>query len=79
MVSDDSTKSTKDIMREFGLGYVPAEASSPAANADCVRQERKMALGKWMSSHKELRPLDEILGFENIRKKWKATSFMTKA
>ena len=35
VVSDDSTKSTKD-MKEFGLGYVPAEASSPAANADCV-------------------------------------------
>ena len=69
VVSDDSTKSTKDIMKGFGLGYVPTEASSPAANADHVRRERKMALGKWTSSHKELRPLDEILGFENIRKK----------
>lgn len=67
MVSDDVTKSTKDIMK--GIGYVPAEASSPAANADRVRRERKLALGKWMSFHKELRPLDEILGFDKIRKK----------
>ena len=69
MVSNDSTKSTKDIMKGLGIGYVPAEASSPAANADCVRKERKMALGKWMSVHKELRPLDGILYFEKIRKK----------
>ena len=69
MVSDDSTRSTKDIMKGLGIGYVPAEASSPAANADRVRKERKMALGKWMSVHKELRPLDEILYFEKIRKK----------
>lgn len=69
VVSDDSTKSTKDIMKGLGIGYVPAEASSPAANADRVRRERKMALGKFMSFHKELRPLDEILGFDKIRKK----------
>ena len=66
VVSDDSTKSTKDIMKGFGIGYVRAEASSPAANADLERRERKMA---WMSFHKELRPLDEILGFDKIRKK----------
>ena len=76
VVSDDSTKSTKDIMKGFGIGYVPAEASSPAANADLERRERKMA---WMSFHKELRPLDEILGFDKIRKKWKVTSYMMKA
>lgn len=69
MVSDDGTKSTKDIMKGFGIGYVPAEASSPAANADRVRRERKMALEKWMSFHKELCPLDEILGFDKISKK----------
>ena len=69
VVSGDSTKSTKDIMKGYGIGYVPAEASSPAANADRVRRERKMELGKWMSFHKELRPLDEILSFEKIRKK----------
>lgn len=68
-VSDDSTKSTKDIMKGFGIGYVPVEASSPAANADRARRERKMALKKWMSIHKELRPLQEILGFEKIREK----------
>ena len=34
-----------------------------------------MALGKWTSSHKELRPLDEILGFENIRKKVEGNQF----
>ena len=75
VVSDDSTKSTKDIMKGFGLGYVPAEASSPAANADRVRWERKMAFGKWKSSHKELRPLDEILEFEKIRKKVEGNQF----
>ena len=62
-------------MKGYGLGYVPAEASSPAANADRVRRERKMALGKWTSCHKELRPLDEFLGFENIRKKVEGNQF----
>ena len=75
VVSYDSTKSTKDIMKGFGIGYVPAEASSPAANADRVRRERKMALGKWMSFHKELHLLDEILGFDKIRKKVEGNQF----
>ena len=69
VVSNDSTKTTKDIMKGLGIGYVPAEASAPAANADRVRKERKMALGKLMSVHKELRPLDEVLCFDKIRKK----------
>ncbi|PFX32199.1 ATP-dependent DNA helicase RecQ [Stylophora pistillata] len=69
LISDDSSKKTKDIMKGLGLGYVPAEASSPAANADRVRKERKLALGKWNSVNKELRPLDEILQFDRIRKK----------
>ena len=57
VVSNDSTKTTKDIMKGLGIGYVPAKASAPAANADHVRKERKMALGKFTSVHKELRPL----------------------
>jgi len=68
VVSDDSTKSTKYIMKGLGIGCVPAEASSPAANADRVRRERKMALGKRVSVHKDLRPLDEILNFEKNSK-----------
>ena len=36
VVSDDSFKKTKDSVKGLGIGYVPAEASSPAANADCV-------------------------------------------
>ena len=55
VVSDDSTKSTKEIMKGFGFHR--------------ARRERKMALGKWTSAQKEFRPLDEILGFENIREK----------
>ena len=69
VVSGDSSKKTKDIMKGLGIGYVPAEASSPAANADRVRKERKIALGKWMSVHREIRPLDEVLQFDKIRKK----------
>ena len=69
VVSGDSSKKTKDIMKGLGIGYVPAEASSPAANADRVRKERKIALGKWTSVHREIRPLDEVLQFDKIRKK----------
>ena len=29
-------KKTKDSEKGLGIGYVPAEASSRAANADCV-------------------------------------------
>ena len=58
VVSDDSTKSTKDITKGLGIGYVPPKASSPTANTDRVRRERKMALSKWVSVHKDLRPLD---------------------
>ena len=29
VVSGDSSKKTKDIMKGLGIGYVPAEASSP--------------------------------------------------
>ena len=36
VVFDDSLKKTKDSVKGLGIGYVPAEASSPAANADCV-------------------------------------------
>ena len=38
-----------------------------------------MALGKWTSSHKELCPLDEILRFENIRKKVEGNQFYDKS
>ena len=69
VVSDDSTKTTKDIMKGLGMGYVPGEASAPAANADRVRKERKLALGGMISIHKDLRPLDEILYFNKIIKK----------
>ena len=62
-------------MKGYGLGCVLAEASSPAANADRVRRERKMALGKWTSCLKEPCPLDEFLGFENIRKKVEGNQF----
>lgn len=47
----------------------PVEASSPSGNAEPVKKERKIAPGKWTSFHKELHPLDEILGFDQIRKK----------
>ena len=69
VVSGDSSKKTKDIMKGLGIGYIPAEASSPAANADRVRKERKIALGKWTSVHREIRPLDEVLQFDKIQKK----------
>ena len=46
VASGNSTKSTKDIMKGFGIGYIPTEASSPAGNTDPVKRERKMALGK---------------------------------
>ena len=36
-------KKTKDIMKGLGIGYVPAEASSPVTNAQRVRKERKIA------------------------------------
>ena len=44
MVSGESTKSTKDIMKGSGIGYVPTEASSPAGNAEHVKRERN---GAW--------------------------------
>ena len=34
-----------------------------------------MALSKWMSVHKELRPLDVIICFEKIRKKVERNQF----
>jgi hypothetical protein len=73
VVSNDSTKTTKDIMKGLGIGYVPAEASAPAANADHVRKERKMALGKFTSVHKELRPLGFFV-LTKFERKWKANS-----
>ena len=75
VVSGDSSKKTKDIMKGLGIGYVPAEASSPAANADRVRKERKIALGKWTSVHREIRPLNKVLQFDKIRKKVESNQF----
>lgn len=69
IVVDDIGKTTKDLMKGLGLKYVPGEASAAAANADRVRKERKLALHKSSSVHKDLRPLDEILKFDKIRKK----------
>ena len=69
VVEDDISKSTKDLMKGLGLEYVPGEASAAAANADRIRRERKLALNKSSTVHKDLRPLDEILKFDKIRKK----------
>lgn len=69
IVVDDIGKTTKDLMKGLELKYVPGEASAAAANADRVRKERKLALHKSSSVHKDLRPLDEILKFDKIRKK----------
>jgi len=79
VVSDDSTKSTKDITKGLGIGYVPPKPSSPTANTDRVRRERKMARSKWVSVHKDLCPLDEILNFEKFERRWKVTSCTIKA
>lgn len=69
VVFGDSIKSIKDIMKGFGIGYVFVEVSLFVVNVDCVRRERKMVFGKWMLFYKEFCLLDEIFGFEKIRKK----------
>jgi hypothetical protein len=45
VMTEDSSKTKKDLMKGFGLGYVPGETTTAAANVDRVRKERKLALG----------------------------------
>ena len=43
-MSNDSTLSTKDLQKGYGVGLVPAELSPAASNPERLRRERKRAL-----------------------------------
>ena len=63
-LSNDSTLSTKDLQKGYGVGMVPAELSRAASNPEQPRRERKWALKKTVGRQRWILHLLQILDFE---------------
>ena len=65
----DTSITTKDLQKGWGIGIIPGEVSPAAANPERVRGERSNILPTTSKSSRELMPLLKILDFSKIREK----------
>ena len=68
-LKSDSTLTTKDLQKGYGVGIVPGELSPAATNPERLRRERSRALKMSFGNQKSFSPLLQIMDFEKIREK----------
>ena len=68
-LTSDSTLTTKDLQKGYGVGMVPGELSPAAANPERIRRERSRILKTTVGNQKSIFPLLQIMDFEKIREK----------
>lgn len=68
-LTSDSTLTTKDLQKGYGVGMVPGELSPAATNPERLRRERTRVLQTIVGNKKSILPLLQIMDFEKIRQK----------